>query len=118
MTAVGLLFVTSPTYAHHGAAAYDTAKTATVTGTVTEFNFINPHVMISMDVKNASGGVDKWQGELTSPNRLARGGWTKSTLKPGDQLTITGGVAKSGANTLWINKVVKDGVELPLGMGE
>jgi hypothetical protein len=118
VTAVGLLLVTTSTYAHHGSAAYDMGKTVTVTGTVSEFNFVNPHVMISMDVKNASGGVDKWQGELTSPNRLARGGWTKSTLKPGDQLTITGGVAKSGANTMWISKAVKNGVELPLGTGD
>ncbi len=118
LIAFGVLFLLSgPAFAHHGAAAYDMSKTMTVTGTITDFQFVNPHVLISMDVKDPSGKVEKWQGELTSPNHLARAGWTKSTLKPGDQITLTGGTAKSGSPTMWIRKIVKDGQEVPLGGG-
>ena len=111
-----LLILSASAFAHHGAAAYDTSKTTELTGTVTNFQFVNPHVLIAIDVKNPSTGkVEKWQGELTSPNRLSRGGWTKSTLKPGDQVTLIGATAKSGSPTMWINKVIKDGQELSLG---
>ena len=109
------LILSASAYAHHGAAAYDTAKNTTVTGTVTNFQFVNPHVLIAIDAKDPSGKVAKWQGELTSPNRLSRAGWTKSTLKPGDQVTLIGGTSKNGSPTMWINKVIKDGQELPLG---
>jgi Family of unknown function (DUF6152) len=111
------LVLSSAAFAHHGAAAYDMSKTVTVTGTVTDFQFVNPHVLIAMDVKDASGKVEKWQGELTSPNHLSRAGWTKSTLKPGDQVTLIGGPAKSGSPTMWIRKVMKDGEEVSLGGG-
>jgi len=111
------LVLSGSAFAHHGAAAYDMSKTITVTGTVTDFQFVNPHVLIAMDVKDASGKVEKWQGELTSPNHLSRAGWTKSTLKPGDQVTLIGGPAKSGSPTMWIRKIVKDGEEVSLGGG-
>jgi hypothetical protein len=115
---ISLLVFSAPVFAHHGAAAYNVGKTITLTGTVTDFEFVNPHVLIAIDVKDPSGKSETWKGELTSPNRLSRAGWTKSTLKPGDQLTMTGGPAKSGANTMWINKLSKNGEELRLGMGE
>jgi polyisoprenoid-binding protein YceI len=118
LLSLGLLFILSgPALAHHGSAAYDMSKTITVTGTVTDFQFVNPHVLISMDVKDPSGKVEKWEGELTSPNHLARAGWTKSTLKPGDEVTWMGGPAKSGSPTMWIRKITKDGQEVSLGSG-
>ena len=112
-----LLVLSGPAFGHHGSAAYDMSKTITVTGKITDFQFVNPHVLISMDVKDASGKVDKWEGELTSPNHLARAGWTKSTLKPGDEITLIGGPAKSGTPTMWIRKITKDGQEVSLGGG-
>jgi hypothetical protein len=112
-----LLVLSGPAFGHHGSAAYDMSKTVTVTGKITDFQFVNPHVLISMDVKDASGKVDKWEGELTSPNHLARAGWTKSTLKPGDEITLIGGPAKSGTPTMWIRKITKDGQEVSLGGG-
>jgi Family of unknown function (DUF6152) len=118
LIAVGILGILSgPAFAHHGAAAYDMSKSITITGTVTDFQFVNPHVLIAMDAKDPSGKVEKWQGELTSPNHLARAGWTKSTLKPGDQVTLIGGPAKSGSPTMWIRKIEKDGQEVSLGGG-
>ncbi len=107
-----VLFGIAPAYAHHGGAAYDTSKTVTVTGTVTEYDFVNPHVRISVDVKNASGGTEKWEGEMTSPNHLERAGWTKNTLQVGDQVTLAGAPAKSGSLTMIIHKVLKDGEEI------
>ena len=114
--AFAILFVVSgPAFAHHGAAAYDSSKMVTVTGTVTDFQFINPHVMIAMDVKDPSTGkIEKWEGELTSPNHLERAGWTKSTIKVGDQVTMTGAALKSGALAMAIRKVMKNGQEIGL----
>jgi hypothetical protein len=115
---VAVLMVSVSAFAHHGAAAYETSKQTTLTGTVTAFQFVNPHVLISVDVKDAATGkIEKWQGELTSPNRLSRAGWTKSSLKPGDQITIIGGTSKTGLPTMWINKVIKDGQEISQGAG-
>ncbi len=104
--------------AHHGTANYDTTKSVTVKGPVTDFQFINPHVLIFMEVKDGQGKVQKWQGELTSPNRLTRVGWSKSSIKPGDEITISGYPAKSGSPEIWIQKVVlASGQELQTGGG-
>ena len=116
---MGLLVLSIPAFAHHGAAAYDTSKTVSVKATITDFQFINPHVLVFFDVRNDDGAVEKWQGELTSPNHLARTGWTRSSLKPGDQVTLSGPRAKNGSTALWINKVVlTDGQELRLNGGD
>jgi Family of unknown function (DUF6152) len=62
---VGLLLLSIPAFAHHGAAAYDTSKTVSVKATITDFQFINPHVLVFFEVRNDDGAVEKWQGELT-----------------------------------------------------
>jgi hypothetical protein len=116
--AVILLMFAVQLSAHHGTASYDTSKTATVKGTVTDFQFVNPHVLVFLDAKDEKGNVQKWQGELTSPNHLVRNGWTKSSLKPGDQITLTGFPAKSGVTSLWITKVLlADGTSLDPSVG-
>jgi len=108
---------TSPALAHHGTAAYQEDKQVTVTGTVTGFEFANPHTLLFLDVKQPDGTVLKWQGEMTSPNHLVRAGWTRNTLRPGEQVTITGLPMKRGARSMWIRKIVKsDRTELPLVM--
>jgi hypothetical protein len=89
----------------------------TVTGTVTDFQFVNPHCIVSLEVKDASGETQKWQGELTSPNRLVRAGWTAHSLKAGDQIALTGWRAKNGSNSLWITRTVVNGKELKTAMG-
>lgn len=115
---VGLITLASVSYAHHGTANYETTQSVTVKGPVTDFQFINPHVLISMDGKDDSGKVQKWQGELTSPNRLTRAGWTKSSIKPGDVITLNGYPSKSGSPEIWIQKVVlASGEQLPTGGG-
>jgi hypothetical protein len=113
-----LLTLAPVTFAHHGTANYDTSKSITVKGVVTGFDFINPHVQIFWEAKDDSGTMQKWQGELTSPNRLTRVGWTKSSIKPGDTITISGYPTKSGSTEIWIQKVVTgNGEELPTGGG-
>ncbi len=101
--------------AHHGTAAFDVSKMVTVTGTVTDFVYENPHVQLYFECKNEKGEVEKWQGELTAPNKLNRAGWNKHTLKPGDMITVTGNQAKGGVHTLWIRKMIgPDGQEMQL----
>lgn len=104
--------------AHHGTANYDMTKLTTVKGTVTDFQFINPHVEIFLDVKDDKSNVQKWQAETNSPNLLHRAGWTKDSLKPGDVITATGNRAKDGSNLMRLDKIVlADGKELPLANG-
>jgi hypothetical protein len=115
---VGLLMLGSVAYAHHGTANYDTSKTITVKGVVSGFDFVNPHVQIFWEAKDDTGTAQKWQGELTSPNRLSRVGWTKSSIKPGDTISIEGYPTKSGSHEIWIQKVTMgSGEELPTGGG-
>ena len=117
--AFGLLTTAAPSFAHHGIAAYEEAKQITVTGSVTYFDFVNPHTLIYLNVRQSDGTIAKWQGQLTSPNNLARVGWTRRSLQMGEQVTITGYPAKNSANTMWIRRIVKsDGTELPTGIGE
>ena len=109
----GLLMVSGPLSAHHGAMAYDTTKLTTVKGTVTDFRFINPHVMISVDAKDDKGKIETWLAEANSPNVLSRHGWNRDMIKPGDEITVIGNRAKNGSNTLRLQKVVlSNGQEL------
>ena len=104
--AVAFFLISDATIAHHGAASYNTDKSISVKGAVTDFQFNNPHVLIFMTVKDDSGKTTNWQGELTSPNHLSRAGWKKDTIKPGDVITISGYSSKSGAPEIWIQKVI------------
>jgi hypothetical protein len=115
--ALGLAIAANPTFAHHGTAAYEEGKQISVTGTVTGFEFANPHTLVFLNVKQGDGTVVKWQGEMTSPNHLVRAGWTRNSLRAGEQITITGLLMKRDARSMWIRKIVKgDGTELPLVM--
>lgn len=115
--AVAILSVSEAAFPHHGTAAYDASRLVTVKGTATDFKFRNPHVLLSFDVKGDNGKIVKWEGEITTPSQLAReGGWTKNSIKPGDQIAVTGNQAKNGSPTMIIKKVVlSDGTELRVG---
>ncbi len=76
-------------YAHHGTSNYAIgAEAITLTGTVTEFVWANPHVYVLFDVKDDKGNVVHWAGEMNSPGVLKAAGWSKNTLKAGDQVTM------------------------------
>jgi len=111
---LGILLVSTPLLAHHGEANYDTTTVVSVKGTVTEFQFINPHVQIFLDVKSDKGDIEKWAGEARSPSMLGRiGGWDKNTIKIGDVITASGHRTKNGTNFLRLIKVVlPDGREM------
>jgi hypothetical protein len=78
-----------PVLAHHSSAGIDRSKSVTVTGTIKEFRWANPHSWIDIDVPNAKGGVDTWSLEMTSPAFLVRAGWKSTTLKSGDKVSVT-----------------------------
>ncbi len=100
--------------AHHGRAAYSNEE-VTLAATVTEFKFINPHVQIYFDITSEDGELQHWQGEMTAPNKMARGGWTKQTLRPGDEIRITGRSARNGGRSVVINEIIMpDGESIPL----
>ena len=96
----GLLLVSVPVLAHHGTAAFEMEKLTTVKGTVTRFEFMNPHALIYVDVAGNKGEVEHWIAEESSNNHLSRLGWEKNTLKTGDTITITGHRARNGARVL------------------
>jgi hypothetical protein len=102
----GFLAITFPLSAHHGQATYDETKLATIMGTVSSFQFSNPHAQLVVEVKDDRGNIQKWLGEGTSPNMLVREGWDKGTVKPGDRITATGHPARNGAFSMRIEKIV------------
>jgi Family of unknown function (DUF6152) len=95
-----LLAAATSVDAHHGQAAFDQTSKITLTGTVTDFHFVNPHCVVEFEIKDATGPARTWQAEMTSPSNLK--GWTATSLEPGDVVTITGYRAKSGAPSLWV----------------
>ena len=115
VAAAALLLVNIPLCAHHGNASYDADNPVTIKGTVTEFAWTNPHVQIYLDVKDDKGKVVRWSVETYSPGKLVRAGWTKDSVKAGDQVSITLIPAKSGAPVGFLHKLVlPDGTVLGL----
>jgi len=91
-----LLAVAGAAFAHHSGAMFERDKQVELVGTVVTFSWTNPHSWIEIDVPNSSGGSDKWGVECNSPNNMARQGWRSTTLKPGDQVTVTVHPLRSG----------------------
>ena len=117
--AVGVLIASAPVFAHHGASAYESKKLTTLKGTVTDFQFMNPHSEIFFEVKNADGKVEKWSAEAASMVTMSRLGWTKTLFKPGDQITVVGNRARNGSPIMRLSKVVlANGKEYAVQRGE
>jgi hypothetical protein len=109
----GFCAVSLPVFAHHGNSAYDMSKTVPVKATVTRFEYTNPHTQVYYDVNNDKGEVEHWVAETTNPAMLNRVGWSRDTLKPGDQVTLWVNPNKVGAKVTFLQKVtLADGKEL------
>ena len=106
--------VIAPLAAHHSPAAFEQQKTVTLTGTVKEFRWQNPHTWIEILVPNEKGEQVLWAIELTSPTYLVRAGWTSKTLQPGDKVTIVGRPLKSGepGSAIFTSVTLADGQTL------
>src|SRR5271163_2925399 len=94
---VGLLAVSLPLFAHHGGVTYDTGKQVTLKGTIAEFEWTNPHSQVHLDVTDEKGNVVHWNFETQPPTILIHAGWTRTSLKPGDQVTLVARPAKNGS---------------------
>jgi len=106
MIVAGLMVFCGPVFAHHGTGLYYGKEPVTLKGTVTEFEWANPHVQVYFDVKDDKGTVVHWACETLSPGKLARNGWSREALKPGDAITITLLPSRSGAPVGNLVKVV------------
>jgi hypothetical protein len=96
---VGLLLAVRPVVAHHAfAAEFDADKPITLTGAVTKVEWTNPHVWFYLDVTDETGTVTNWGLEMGSPNGLMRAGWTRTSMKIGDIVTVESSRAKDGSN--------------------
>ncbi|PWT85708.1 MAG: hypothetical protein C5B57_02460 [Blastocatellia bacterium] len=95
---MGLLAVSVPARAHHGDADRYDPNVITVTGVIAELQLVNPHSIVAFDVTDANGQTVRWQAEMGGTQQLSKQfGWTKSTVKVGDKITVTGRRAKSGS---------------------
>ena len=91
-----VLTLSVPVFAHHGNAALDVGKKVTIKGTVTEWLWANPHCWLKVDVKDESGKVVNWVGETNNAADMIEKGWSKSTLKIGDEVSVTMEPVKNG----------------------
>jgi hypothetical protein len=105
-----LLALSTPGYVHHSGAMFDREKQATITGTVTEFSWTNPHASFRVDVPNPSGKVESWAIEMNSPNNLVHIGWKRTTIKAGDKVTVKINPLRDGRpGGLYIGITLPDG---------
>jgi Family of unknown function (DUF6152) len=105
--AAAVLFLICPAlFAHHGSAGYDMGKVVTMKATITKFEWGNPHSQIFFDVTDEKGNVAHWDAETEPPPVMLERGWTRKSLNPGDEVTVYCYVAKNGATTAILQKIV------------
>jgi len=114
LTVCAFALIASPLRAHHGTAGYDMANMTIRKATVTGFEWANPHVMIFVDGTDGKGGAQKWSVETRGgPRVLAKSGWSKDTIKVGEEITVVGYPNKNGSPNMRLQKVrFTNGMEL------
>jgi hypothetical protein len=115
--ALALLAAAAPLSAHHSfAAEFDQTKVVMLSGTITVMEWVNPHAMIHLAVKNEDGTVTEWRIEGNTPNSLLRAGLTRKSLEPGTRIAVRGYRARSGDNIASASAIMfADGKKLALG---
>jgi hypothetical protein len=119
---LALVLAATTSSAHHSATVFDPDTMVGMNGVVTDFQFVNPHVLIFMTVTADDGSEQAWAGELTAPNRLQRMDlpvrWTRDILKPGDEIFMEGHPARNGAPAMDVITIIDaSGVALIGGTG-
>ena len=104
----GVLLLASPAHSHHSNVAYEVTKVITITGVVKEFRWVNPHTWLHLMVDDANGGKVEWQVEGRAPGVLLRAGWTKTSLKAGEKVTVDMSPAKDGTKVGIIARITKE----------
>jgi Family of unknown function (DUF6152) len=114
---VGLMIGALPVLAHHSfAAEYDNTKPITLKGTFVKMDWTNPHSWVYFTVTDENGKVADWRAETPPPNALVRNGWRVNMIKPGEQMTVRGYLAKDGSNLMFAQNVtLSDGRVIGLG---
>lgn len=114
----GLSLIPTSVFAHHGSSAYDFTKLITSKATVTSLEWGNPHCILKFDIRDEKGAVTPWSLEMYNPLWMARAGWAKDTLKPGDEILVTFHPAKNGSANGYVripeSKIVFHGQSLNL----
>jgi len=114
--AAGVLAAATPMLAHHSfSAEYDGAKRVTLKGIVSKVDWMNPHVYFYIDVKDDSGAITNWALEMGPPNGLQRSGWTRNTMKVGDEVIVDGTLAKDGSKQANARSVIMASTGKKLG---
>ena len=113
LAVLAALLLPSPALPHHSNVAFEVNKIVTLTGVVTEFRWVNPHTWIGLSVDDGKGGKMVWAIEGRAPGVLVRAGWSPSSIKVGDTVTIDFSPAKDGSKTGLVARVTKsDGTVL------
>ena len=100
------LLISGPALAHHSMTMYDRGHETSFKATIVDFDWANPHSQITFTAADDHGNTVKWIAEGPGPNRLVNRGWSKDSLKPGDQVTVVGNRNKNGTPTMRFEKVI------------
>ena len=116
--AIALAALSAPAWVHHSGAMFDRSKEMKITGTVSDFQWTNPHASFKVDVLGSDGKTETWSIEMNGPNNLIRAGWKRTTIKPGDKVTVTINPLRDGRPGGWyLGITLADGKTLG-GAGE
>lgn len=113
---IGMVLSVGLLYGHHSNSIYDESNYVSLTGTVARFEFVNPHVLVHLDVKDRQGNVVTWTTLGGPPNRMNKGaGWTSKTFRTGEEVTIIGFPFRDGRPGMLFQKIMRsDGEVVPL----
>jgi hypothetical protein len=119
LVVIGLVSCAGVLSAHHSFAPFDLTVSKMIEGTVKQVDWTNPHIWIWLEVPNDQGGMDAWGFEGMSPNYLGRRGWTRTSLKPGDKITVTYRPLKDGKKGgMFVSTKAPDGRVLSMQGGQ